>query len=322
MTNINNYSGIDISKLSFDVTIENNGRTITRKYGYDDCGMREFLNHLPPDAHCIMESTGTYHCRLAYYLYNNGIKISVVNPLSVKRFSQALMRRTKTDRADSRLLVEYGKQFSPDLWKPSKEYYLELQQLLKLEENLLKERTATKNQLESLSHSVVQSSFVKQNLLEKLSYIDLNINNISFEKDKLIKINDSEAYNSLMTIPGIGKKTAIVLLTLTRGMENFDSAKQLCSYFGIAPRLYESGTSVKGKTKICKMGMGLIRKLLYLCALSAIKYNKQCKDLYYRLLEKGKSKKQGLVAVANKLLRQAFSIVKNKSVFMENFSQN
>ena len=100
-------------------------------------------------------------------------------------------------------------------------------------------------------------------------------------------------------------------------MEDFESAKQLSSYFGIAPRLYESGTSIKCKSKICKMGMGLVRKLLYLCALSAVKCNKKCKDLYERLLEKGKSKKKGLTAVANKLLRQAFSIVKNKTVFIK-----
>src|SRR5690606_4528270 len=87
-----------------------------------------------------------------------------------------------------------------------------------------------------------------------------------------------------------------------------------CSYIGLSPRIYESGTSVKGRSRICKMGMSRIRAMLYVCAWSAKKINKACKELFERLVEKGKAKKLALIAVANKLLKQAFAIA-NKNIF-------
>ena len=160
MTNIVNYSGIDISKNKFDVSIEQAGSILSKSFSYTSDGMESFLSYLPSGCHCIVESTGTYHSRLASFLYLSGIAVSVVNPLSVKRFSQALMLRTKTDKADSRLLVKYGRHFSPALWTPPAEYQVCLRQLLKLREQLDKEHTAISNQLEAVHHSFYQDSFV------------------------------------------------------------------------------------------------------------------------------------------------------------------
>jgi hypothetical protein len=69
------------------------------------------------------------------------------------------------------------------------------------------------------------------------------------------------------------------------------------------------------------MGMSTVRRMLYLCALSAKKYNRACRELYDRLVQQGKSKKLALIAIANKLLKQAFAIIKNKSVYVDNFFQ-
>lgn len=316
MTKIQHFSGIDISKMNFEVRIDEQG---SKQFAYTEEGMEECLSVLPPDTHCIMEATGTYHCRLAYFLYEHGVKVSVVNPLSVKRLSQVLMLRTKTDKADSKLLIEYGKRLTLELWKPKEDCYVELQQLINLQDQLIKQETATKNQLEAINHSVAQSDFAKRKIAEQLNKIQFDLKEIKAEMERLILLYEKDNYERLQSIPGIGKQTAIVLLTITQGMKNFDSPKQVSSYFGLAPRIYESGTSVKGKSKICKMGMSMIRKLLYLCSLSAKKYNKACKELYERLLAKGKMKKVALIAVANKLIKQIFSIIKNQTVYEQNF---
>lgn len=86
---------------------------------------------------------------------------------------------------------------------------------------------------------------------------------------------------------------------------------------GLSPRVFESGTSVKGKAKICKMGMARMRKLLYLCAMRAITCNKACMEMYARLKEKGKNGKLALIAVANKLLKQAFVIGNSQMIYKE-----
>lgn len=316
MTKVQHFSGIDISKMNFEVRID---ESKSKQFAYANEGMEACLSLLPPDTHCIMEATGTYHCRLAYFLYEHGIKVSVVNPLSVKRFSQALMLRTKTDKADSKLLIEYGKSLTLELWKPKEDCYVELQQLVNLQDQLVKQETAVKNQLESINHSVTQSDFAKRKIAEQLNKIQFDLKEIKAEMERLILLHEKDNYERLQSIPGIGKQTAIVLIAITQGMKNFDSSKQISSYFGLASRIYESGTSVKGKSKICKMGMSMIRKLLYLCSLSAKKYNKACRELYERLLAKGKMKKVALIAVANKLIKQIFSIIKNKIFYEQNF---
>ena len=320
MAKIQLFSGIDISKESFNISIE--GERKSKKFSYTEEGMEAYYSLLPTDVHCVMESTGTYHCRLAYFLYERGVKVSVANPLSVKRFSQALMLRTKTDKADSMLLIEYGKHFEPPLWKPKEDCYIEIQQLLNFQSQLIKQETATKNQLEYIEHSVVKNDFAKRKLNEQLNKIQSDIKEIEKESERLILLHERDNYQRIQDIPGIGRRTAIVLLVATQGMECFDSAKQVVSYFGLSPRIYESGTSVKGKAKICKMGMSMIRRLLYMCALSAKKYNKACSELYNRLLEKGKPKKVCLIAVVNKLIKQIFSIIKNKTTYEQNFLSN
>lgn len=319
MAKLMNLSGIDISKDSFDSCIEEKNVVKVKKHVYDESGMREYLRRLPENCHCIMESTGIYHLRLSYFLHQHGVKVSIVNPLSVKRFSQALMLRTKTDKSDCRLLMEYGKHFELKLWQPSESYFIELQQLLNFQEQLIQERTAISNQLESLNYSVVRCNFVLETQKRRLIQLDELLKEVEDNMDTLVKKHERKTFELLTQIPGIGKKTAIVLISVTKGLRDFESAKQVCSYFGLSPRIYESGTSVKGKAKICKMGMGLIRKLLYMCALSASRSNKSCREFYQRLLEKGKSKKLALIAVANKLLKQAFSIVKKETVYNDNF---
>ena len=130
--------------------------------------------------------------------------------------------------------------------------------------------------------------------------------------------NDGDNLNRLEGIPGIGRRTACLLLALLGSMRGFDNHHQVISYLGMCPRVYESWTSVHGRAKTCKMGLGSIRKKLYLCALSARRCNPACKALYDRLVEKGKAAKLALIAVANKLLKQAFAILKKQTSFDEN----
>ena len=126
-------------------------------------------------------------------------------------------------------------------------------------------------------------------------------------------------YQNIQSIPGIGKKTALMLIVISAGFKKFSNAKQLCSYIGLSPRIFESGTSVKGKARITKMGMSQIRSMLYVCAWSAKRYNETCKSMYERLVNAGKPKKVALIAVANKLLKQCFAIGTKNETFNNNY---
>ena len=320
MTKVVKKIGIDISKESFDVAYIKEGKMKTQKYSYTALEIRKFISSLDDEAHCVMESTGVYHLRLAHALHESGIALSVVNPLSVKRFIQSKMHRTKTDKSDAIMLVEYGSIMEPALWAPDAAHYTQAQQLLNIQSQLIKSRTSVNNQIEAIYLSVNQSKTGLALLKKQLKFIENQLKQIDSELEELMGQNSDEDVNNLQTIPGIGRKTAVALTVYTKGMNGFDNHRQVSSYFGISPRIVQSGSSVKGRGHICKMGMGHIRMLLYMCARSAKKYNQSCRELYERLLAKGKAKKLALIAVANKLLKQAFAIVKNKSCYIENYA--
>ena len=318
MTNVNKIIGIDISKEKFDVCFSFQPCGYSSKnYAYNAEGIKSFLKDVPSDSVCIMEATGVYHLRLAYALNKLGVFVSVVNPLSVKNFSRAIMCRTKTDKADARLLVDYARRMELTEWKPTPDNYIRIQQIYRSIELFLGNITQFENQLESISNSPVGNPKHCRMLRKHIKTLHKQIVKMEKQIEELIAEDDETVVEHISSVPGVGKKTAIALLTATKGMHGFDNYRQVSSYFGLCPRIYDSGKSVHGKAHICKMGMGWIRKLLYMCAVSATRYNRACASLYERLRQKGKAVKVALIAVANKLLKQIFAIVKNNCTYSE-----
>jgi len=305
------YCGIDVSKSTFDVFLTQRSHVFTN----DLNGFRGLNKKLTGDVHCVMEATGPYYLKLAVYLDSQGIKVSVVNPLVIKRFAQMKMIKAKTDKADAKLIADYAEKETPKLWKAPKAILIEIRQEQSILDSLKKQVRMLGNQLESIS---VQPSHSKQ----ALKAITLMIN---YAEQQIILLEDSITEKVKMTfckevelitsVPGIGIKTAIALLVATDAFSKFQNGKQVASYVGICPRIYQSGSSIMGKGHITKMGNGRARTLLYMGACSAKKYNSACKSLYDRLVEKGKPKKLALIAVANKLVKQAFAVVTQNKMY-------
>lgn len=322
MTKVTKKIGIDISKLTFDVCFINEfGNEIYSKYNYNHSGISNFINSIPSDSHCVMESTGVYHTRLAYALFDAGIEVSIINPLVAKNYSRMLMKRTKTDKADASLLRSYAETLDEQLeiWEPSDDSYIVMQQLLKAIELLEKSLIGFRNQLEAIENSYIKGKLVIKTIKNHIKTIENNIKKLNIEMQELLHKEQGDLLKRIKTIPGVGDKVVTNVIVATRGLKKFNNYRQISSYFGLSPRQYESGSSVKGKASICKMGMSRIRKLLYLAALSASRYNDACANLYNRLIEKGKPKKLALIAVANKLIKQIFAIAKSNKSFMNNY---
>lgn len=320
MAKVEKIVGIDISKSTFSVAYRSGLSVKTNEWNYTDGQIRKFAETLQGET-CIavMEATGVYHTRLAYHLHSKGIKVSVVNPLAAKNYARMQMRRTKTDKADSVLLMEYGEMMDLEPWRPREEWCVEVQQIQSLIEGKNKELTASKNRMEALSHSEHASKMCDEMLKKDIERVKKDIKKLEKEMERLVISNDGDNMRRLETIPGMGRKTSCMLLAMTESMKHFDSCRQLSSYLGLCPRVYESGASVRGKARICKMGLGSARNALYLCSWSAIKFNKNCREMYERLIEKGKAKKLALIAVANKLLKQAFAVLKSGVDYDENY---
>jgi transposase len=134
-----------------------------------------------------------------------------------------------------------------------------------------------------------------------------------------VKKEHQDLLTRLETIPGIGRKTSLMLVVLTDGFERFTSGSELCSYSGLTPIIRQSGSSVKGRPRISKIGNQKLRNLLFMCSFNACKYNKACRDIYERIVAKGKSKKLALIAVCNKLLKQAYAIAKSGLIYDDSY---
>jgi len=276
---------------------------------------------LPDNSWCLMESTGNYGYCLADYLYGSEIRVSVVNPLSVKRFGQMKMSRTKTDKKDAKLICEYAKIADLPIYKPASNEQNDLRQLITVMDQLIKQRTALMNQIEALEKMPRPCKAAIKALKQAIAAINKQIEILEKAMLKNVQIDCPEAYEKAMSVVGIGKRTSILLMSITEGFTKFENANQLCAYLGVCPRIVSSGTIVKGKSHICKQGMAHARATLYMCSHSAVKYNADCKALYERLIAKGKAKKVALMAVVNKLIRQVFACVTKNEIFQNNYQE-
>lgn len=322
MTKVKKIAGFDVSKLFFDVCLSIDDVISQKKFSNDAAGFRQLAELLPPSSHCVMEATGPYYLQLAFFLHSRAMKVSVVNPLIIRRFSQMRLTRAKTDKADAKIILAYGIKEEPTAWEPPKAYIVQLQQLHSLSDQLQKHYRALSNQQEAFCVSGFMEKELAKFFKKELVRIQKLIDDIEKQMNEIVTQYHGEMMLQLTSIPGVGKKTAMTLIVLSGGFTKFSNYKQLSAYVGLSPRIYESGSSVKGRSRICKMGMSRIRALLYVCSWSAKRCNRACKELYDRLVANGKNKRLALIAVANKLIKQAFAIAISNNIYNENYQKN
>ncbi len=289
--------GIDISKQTFDVSFLEKGKWIHSIYENNKKGFKKFYEVISIESHCIMEASGSYYLQLALFLFDKGTKVSVLNPLIIKRYSQMKLIRAKTDKKDARTIAEYGMEHQPSAWKPQEKRVLEIRQIYTALELLDKQLHQSKRQLEAFTSSGILCKTLQKELKMHITILLKRQERLENKLTEYAEQQYGKTLKRLQTIPGIGKKTAIMMTVITNNFKNFDNYKQLIAYVGFSPRIFQSGTSVRGKGHICKMGKAQIRKLLYLCSWSAKRCNK-------------------------KLVKQIFAIGKNNTSYNENYIQN
>ena len=300
--------GVDISKETFDVVdIKGNHK----QYKNETKGFSKFAGILDDQSLVVMEATGHYHYLLAQFLSKSGIPCAVVNPLSIKRFVQMKLAKVKTDKADAAAICAYAQVNDVTLYNHQDDSQAECLQIYSLLEHYEKKMTALKNKLHGENALGRPSKSVFHSLNRMLKAITREVVALEDQLKEMVKEGHATQLTLLRSIPGIGIKTALFLIVVTDGFSKFENASQLCSYAGITPTERRSGTSIRGRSRISKVGNRRLRHLLFMCSFSACQYNKACNAQYERIVNKGKSEKLALLAVCNKLLRQSFAIVKS-----------
>lgn len=291
--------------------IENNQRSVL-----------SFLKKISSDDYCfVIEATGNYSSRILHLTLEQEFETSLINCMSVKHFARMKNIIAKTDAEDAKLIRLYGEMFRPEKYIAKSIEIEYLDQEIKLLNDLEEEKRRYAVKLKALRFNPHLNSNTEKHYERRLKHLEKEIKAVELRLPKLQNKEFKEVKDLIQSVSGIGEKTSLQLMTATSGFKNFDSAKSLVKYFGLAPRIYQSGKKSYSPGK-CRTSKTHIRSLLYVCSWTAMKHNVHCKELYLRLLAKGKAKKLALIAVCNKLLRICFGVVKNKIAYQANYQKN
>jgi transposase len=312
--------GIDVSNTTLDISYQNNlGELFHLKVGNNNAGYAKIIEHTGTQYHFVMEATGVYYIRLAFYLHEHGCTLSVVNALSIKRYIQMHLERNKSDKKDAAWICRYAIEQEPPYWEMPDSAYFECKQLYNTIREYAEQIKRFNNQLHSLKLLPLPSKDTIKSLDKIKVTLEKEMELLEEKLEAVLKQWQPEQLKSLRSIKGIGKRATAMLIVFTQGFKFTNSHRQLISFAGLSPSEYSSGTSIQGKSRIYKKGGKNLRDVLYMCSMNAIKTNPACKALYERLRAKGKTGKQALIAVCNKLLKQVFAVVKNNSLYQPNY---
>lgn len=312
--------GIDVSHAKLDVCYQNNlGELFHLQVGNNKSGFEKILEHTGGDYHFVMEATGVYYIRLAFYLHERGCRLSVVNALSVKRYIQMHLERNKSDKKDAGWICRYAIEQRPFYWEMPEGAYFEGKQLYNTIRQYAEQVKRFNNQLHSLRLLPVPSKDTIKSLEKMKKQLEKEMVLLEGKLEAVLEQWQPQQVRSIGSIKGIGRRATAMLIIYTQGFKNTHSHRQLISFSGLSPTEYSSGSSIQGKPRIYKKGGKNLRDVLYMCSMNAIKTNTACKTLYERLKGNGKTGKQALIAVCNKLLKQVFAVVKNNSLYQPNY---
>ena len=313
------YIGIDVSKDSFVAAYPEKSGYTTKTFKNTSSGVHLFIQSLPAECHCVMEATGNYSMLLLYLLQQANVAVSMENPQKIKHFARAMLSTTKTDEIDAKLIAMYGEKMEPSPYKIPSETIILLKQKRTVLRQLKKQLTMMKNLQHSLSILPKQDSTAKVATEQTIKFLNKQISKLEDEITHLSNKEFKRQMDLLTSIKGIGENIASALIMATGGFTYFSSAKQISRFLGLCPTYQQSGTSVNFKGHINRNGDTHLRSQLYVIAFSSIRFNAACRETYERLRARGKSGKVAIIAVANKLIRQAFAIVTNNRPYVDGY---
>lgn len=321
MQNISNVIGIDVSKLKIDVCIYQQAKM--QCFSNDQKGfaqMCKWVRSITAEESLLFcfENTGYYSLMLAVFLQQNSYSFSMITPLEIKR-SIGLVRG-KSDAIDAYQIARYGWLHREEIAQttlPGKQV-LGLSQLLKVRDQFVKQ----KGNLQNILSAFLQIADLSEKkaialLKQQILHLEKQIKKVEEQIEQLLEQDIFVSnYKLLRTIKGVGLILAAQLITHTNNFQSFQRWRQFACYCGLAPFQHESGTSIKGRTKVHPIADRKVKSLLTMAAISAIQHDLQLRAYYKRKVQDGKSKMSVLNAVKCKLVARAFSVVKRQTPYV------
>lgn len=308
--------GIDVGKSELHAALLVGERSWSKSFLNNAKGLAQLAawlkNRRVTQLHACMESTGGFEQSIALDLHERGHIVSIINPSRIKAFAQSELLRTKTDRVDAALIARFCRAHTPEPWEPPAPEIRALQALVRRYEGLQEMLRAENNRLGATDLTPA----VQRSLREHIAYLEGELLAVKREIDDLFDQHPPlrKRRDLLVSIPGIAELTASRILGEIPDIEQYRSAKAISAFAGLSPRQHQSG-SLRGRTRIAKMGNWRLRKGLYFPALSAIRFNPLLAALYTRLINAGKPKLVAITVAMRKLLVLAYGVLKSGKPF-------
>ena len=298
--------GVDVAKA--ELVVARSGRKGIEQIVNDRASIRRWLKGLGGATCLAVEATNRYHLTLIEEVHAAGHRVYVLDGYRLNRYRESVGFRAKTDRSDAALLLRYLENEGGDLtpWSPPPEGYVTLCGLLRRRATLVQARTQIQQSLADLPEAKVERAALKRSFDRAILALEKRMANIAAQAGRQADIQRCQA------IEGIGPITATALAnTFTRG--RFSCADAFIAFLGLDVRVRDSGKK-KGKRCLTKQGDPELRRLLYNAAMSARRHPRWA-CIYQRCLDRGMATTQAFVALARKLARVAFALMKNQSTY-------
>ena len=303
--------GIDVSKATLHVAILHPDRAKPHYQTFEntDVGYAAvqgwLVDHGVTQAHVCLEATSIYGHGVATALHQQGHRVSIVNPVRVHGYAKSPLKRTKADRADATLIAQFCRDLKPNPWQPAAADIQTLQDYTRRLDALTDMLTQEKNRL------ALSSEALKPGVERHITFIEAEIKALKKQVREHLQAHErlQTQADLLVSIVGIGVDTAARLLAELGDINAFGSARQLAAYAGLTPQEHTSGTSVNGKTRLCKIGNARLRKALYFPAIAFLRCAPELQPWVERLTAAGKTKMAIIGAAMHKLIRIVYGVL-------------
>ncbi len=278
------------------------------RLGRDDAGLTELVERLQRLAPVLvaLEATGGYEITVAAALGSAGLPVAVVNPRQIRHFARATGTLAKTDALDARVIARFAEAIQP-VARP----------LPTAEAQALAERVARRRQLNEMlgaernRHQQVRDPRLQRRIATHIRWLTQALADLEADLDDLIRSSPlwRETDNLLQSVPGIGDVTAYTLIADLPELGRLDRRK-IAALVGLAPINRDSGT-LRGRRMIGG-GRPMVRCVLYMATLTAVRFNPVIAHFYRRLIAAGRPKKVALIAAMRKLLTILNAILRDQ----------
>jgi transposase len=303
------FIGIDVAKATLEIATAD-GTSPTQTVANDRTALSSWLATLPGTAQLALESTGRYHELAVELACSRGLRVYLVNPRALHHYAKAVHRGAKTDRLDARLIARYLAHEHAQL-RPYTPPSAAVQELLRLQ----RRRTQLMVTLTSLRQSLADLEACQSEQHDALQALQKLITAIDARSAELLAAEPARAdlAQRLATIPGFGPLSSRHCATLLPQLAP-PRLSAVISYVGLDPRPRDSGT-FQGQRKLSKHGPAETRRLLYLAAMAAARYDEDWKALKDQLIARGRSATEAFCILARRLLRIAYALYHDGGVY-------